>query len=781
MLGLKKGDRIGIWSTNRVEWLVTQFASARIGAILVNINTAYRLSELEYALNKVSINALVTEASFKSSNYIGMLQTLIPELASMAPHSTSIKSAKIPSLRTIIRMGDEVTPGMVNYASVGREVPPANLAIMPVNGSLDAIKLDSHDAINIQFTSGTTGSPKGATLTHCNVVNNGRFVAMAMRLTQRDRLCVPVPLYHCFGMVLAVMAAVSTGACMVFPSHVFDPLATMRAVSSEQCTALHGVPTMFIAQLDHPEFGSFDFSRLRTGIMAGSPCPIEVMRRVVETMNMKEVTIAYGMTETSPVSFQSSYDDDFDKRVTTVGQIQPHLEARLVDASGEVVKVGETGEIQTKGYSVMKGYWDDEERTRESIHDSWMHTGDLATLDSEGYCNIIEEYLFRHPKVQSAQVFGVPDVKFGEEVCVWIILKRDQTCTEDEIRSFCQGQISHYKIPRYIRFVEHLPMTVTGKIQKQNKISKSASPQDFSVAACFPFHPTQINYFHYGLTVMYDAIRHHIKRMGRGTWRALTSAVLPVNLTHMAVDEPWRFYCDVCRMPFIHLHHYNRHIKESQTHRAKANPRPAVIRIVDKMKIRDLLDHENGASDAFKKMIYKLLGEDKVSNQDQFAEFTKDRVATFITKDSDKSCMGVYLRLLDVIRDLIKEHKLENCNDRIILKFAFDACRVTNANSHHIVSGTIEIIDTSRPLRELKSPYNNKPFVFYLAKESYEIFESKLKVLVAEINMLYETGTMNIEGHDYLFDVKFTNDYLGSTELQGTVNFFSPRNSQLVQ
>ncbi|MBY4734427.1 AMP-binding protein [Cupriavidus pauculus] len=474
--GIARGDRVGIWSPNRAEWLVTQFATARIGAILVNINPAYRQAELEYALNKAGVKMLITAANFKSSDYLRMLLALAPELAQCAPGQ--LRAARLQHLRFVVRMGTERTDGMLSYNDLLKIASPADL---------DAIsrQLDAHDPINIQFTSGTTGNPKGATLTHHNVVNNGRFVAMAMKLGASDRLCIPVPLYHCFGMVLSVLACVSVGACMIFPGEAFDPLATMRAVSEERCTALHGVPTMFIAQLDHPDFGKFDFSTLRTGIMAGAPCPIEVMKRVVTDMHMAEVTIAYGMTETSPVSFQSATDDPLDKRVATVGRVQPHLECKIVDATGEIVSRGETGELCTRGYSVMLGYWDDDARTREAIRDGWMHTGDLATLDNEGYCNIvgrvkdmlirggeniypreIEEFLFRHPKVQAIQVFGVPDSKYGEEVCAWIVLKPGQHATEGEIRDFCRDQIAHYKVPRYIRFVEEMPMTVTGKVQK---------------------------------------------------------------------------------------------------------------------------------------------------------------------------------------------------------------------------------------------------------------------------------------------------------------------------
>jgi len=479
-LGLQPGDRVGIWSPNRVEWLLTQFATARMGAVLVNINPAYRLAELEYALHKVGCKAIIAAEQFKTSKYLEMLQALAPELADAEPNA--LHAAKLPELRTVIRMGAGATPGMLNFDDVMRRGRAAL-----DTARLDALEatLAADDAINVQFTSGTTGNPKGATLTHRNIVNNARYIAMAMRLTEADSLCIPVPLYHCFGMVLAVLACVSTGAAMVFPGEAFDPVATLAAVHEERCTALHGVPTMFIAELDHPDFAKYDLSRLRTGIMAGSPCPIETMKRVVSTMHLAEITIAYGMTETSPVSFQSSTTDPLDKRTTTVGRIQLHLEVKIVDPLGQIVPVGETGELCTRGYSVMKGYWGDEAKTREAIVDGWMHTGDLATLDAEGYCNIvgrlkdmlirggenvypreIEEFLFRHPKIQSVQVFGVPDEKYGEEVCAWIVVRPGEQATEEEIRAFCQGQIAHYKIPRYIRFVDELPMTVTGKAQK---------------------------------------------------------------------------------------------------------------------------------------------------------------------------------------------------------------------------------------------------------------------------------------------------------------------------
>lgn len=479
-LGIGKGDRVGIWSPNRVEWLVTQFATARIGAILVNINPAYRLAELDYALNKVGCRAIVAAEQFKTSRYPEMLQTLAPELAQHAPGE--LQAARLPELRHVIKMGTGQTPGMLRYDDLVQQGRSRlNMAqLAAISG-----KLDAHEPINIQFTSGTTGNPKGATLTHHNIVNNARFIAMSMRLSEQDRLCIPVPLYHCFGMVLAVLACVSTGAVMVFPGEGFDPAATLAAVALERCTALHGVPTMFIAELDHPDFEQYDLSQLRTGIMAGSPCPIETMKRVVARMHLGELTIAYGMTETSPVSFQSSTSDPLEKRTTTVGRIQPHLEAKIIDALGNIVPVGQTGELCTKGYSVMQGYWDDDKKTRESIIDGWMHTGDLATLDAQGYCSIvgrlkdmvirggeniypreIEEFLFRHPKIQSVQVFGVPDAQYGEELCAWIVLRPGETATEQDIRDFCHGQIAHYKIPKYVRFVSDLPMTVTGKVQK---------------------------------------------------------------------------------------------------------------------------------------------------------------------------------------------------------------------------------------------------------------------------------------------------------------------------
>ncbi len=478
-LGFVKGERLGVWSPNRSEWILAQYATARLGVILVNLNPAYRIAELEYALNKVQCRGIIAAPAFKTSDYLGMLNQLAPELATCPPGE--LQAAALPHLRTVIRMGTERSAGMLNLADVLARADAAGVAAVRAAST----RLDRNDPINIQFTSGTTGNPKGATLTHRNIVNNAISVAATMRFGAGDRLCVPVPLYHCFGMVMSSLACAVTGGTMVFPGEGFDAAATLAAVQAEHCTHLHGVPTMFIAELDAPEFGSTRFDALRGGIMAGSPCPIEVMKRVNAEMQMTEVTIAYGMTETSPVSFQSSVDDPLERRVSTVGRILPHLEVKIVDADGATVPLGEKGELLTRGYSVMQGYWGDEERTREAVRDGWMHTGDLATLDAQGYCNIVgrvkdmlirggenvyprevEEFLFSHPKVSQVQVFGVPDTRFGEEVCAWIVLKPGEQATEDEIRGWCRERIAHYKVPRYVRFVRELPMTVTGKAQK---------------------------------------------------------------------------------------------------------------------------------------------------------------------------------------------------------------------------------------------------------------------------------------------------------------------------
>jgi fatty-acyl-CoA synthase len=479
-LGLEPGDRVGIWSPNNAEWCVTQFATAKAGLILVNINPAYRLSELDYALNKVGCRALITAGSFKSSDYVGMLRELAPEIDRSAPGR--LESKRLPQLRALIRIGAETTRGFLRFEDVmasGRDRHATRLADL-------AKTLQFDGAINIQFTSGTTAAPKGATLTHHNILNNGYFVAEAMCFTEADRLCIPVPLYHCFGMVMGNLGCITHGAAMVYPGEGFEPLAVLETIEAERCTALYGVPTMFIAELNHPDFGRFDLSSLRTGCMAGAPCPIEVMRRCIDDMHMRDVTIAYGMTETSPVSFQTSTEDSLERKVSTIGRVHPHVEVKIVDAEGRIVPPGTPGELCTRGYSVMLGYWDDAEKTADAVDQAgWMHTGDLATLDEDGYGNIvgrlkdmvirggenvypreIEEFLFRHPKIESVQVIGVPDAKYGEELCAWVKLKPGEHETPEAIQAFCRNQIAHYKIPRYIRFVDAFPMTVTGKVQK---------------------------------------------------------------------------------------------------------------------------------------------------------------------------------------------------------------------------------------------------------------------------------------------------------------------------
>jgi fatty-acyl-CoA synthase len=479
-LDLEPGDRVGIWSPNNIEWVIAQFATAKAGLILVNINPAYRKGELTYTLKKVGCKALILAREFKTSDYVGMLRDIAPAIDNA--ESGRLNLPELPDLRTLIVINDEPVNGMFRFSEIAAMAPAdadTSLAAM-------ALTFQPDDAINIQFTSGTTGLPKGATLTHFNVVNNAFFVGQAMNLSARDRLCIPVPLYHCFGMVLGVLACVTRGAAMVFPSEAFEPRAVLQAVSEERCTALHGVPTMFIAELEEPEFKSFDLGSLRTGIMAGAPCPIEVMRKVISEMNMSEVTIAYGMTETSPVSFQSATDDPLEKRVSTVGRVHPHVQVKIIDEQGMVVPTGTSGELCTRGYSVMLGYWGDEKLTAEDIDKAgWMHTGDLAVIDGDGYCDIvgrvkdmiirggeniypreIEEYLFQHPKIQEVAVFGVPDEKYGEAVAAWIRLHDGESADEDEIRDYCKDQIAYYKVPKYIRIVDEFPMTVTGKIQK---------------------------------------------------------------------------------------------------------------------------------------------------------------------------------------------------------------------------------------------------------------------------------------------------------------------------
>ncbi len=479
-LGLVAGDRIGIWSANNSEWVLTQFGTALAGLILVNINPAYRAHEFDYAIRKSGCKALILSAGHKNNDYFASLRASAPEIDSAEPGK--LTSTGLRKLEIVIRLGADRTPGMLNFDDVARPATDQERAALAAFGAT----LQFDDPINIQFTSGTTGAPKGATLTHHNIVNNGYFIGEAMRLTPDDRLCIPVPYYHCFGMVLGNLACVTHGSGMVSPSEGFDPLATLEAVQAERCTGLHGVPMMFIAMLDHPEFARFDLKSLRTGIMAGSPCPVEVMRRVVDRMHMSEVTIAYGMTETSPVSFQSSHDDPLERRVSTVGRIQPHIEVKIVDTDGRVAPPGVAGELLTRGYSVMRGYWDDPVSTAGAIDEArYMHTGDLATIDADGYCNIvgrlkdmiirggeniypreIEEFLYTHPAIADVQAFGVPDRRYGEELCVWIRRREGAALREEDVVAFCRASIAHYKIPRYVRFVETFPMTVTGKAQK---------------------------------------------------------------------------------------------------------------------------------------------------------------------------------------------------------------------------------------------------------------------------------------------------------------------------
>jgi fatty-acyl-CoA synthase len=479
-LGLNPGDRIGIWAPNCAEWALTQFAAARAGLILVTINPAYRLSEVEYTINKVGLSALVAATSFKTSDYPAMIEEIASEVAASAPGA--LRAARLPALRSLILIGEQARSGWLRFDDVARRGTDADRQRLAEIGPT----LDPNDAINIQFTSGTTGLPKGATLSHRNILNNGYFVGRTQGLTEGDRICIPVPLYHCFGMVMGNLAAITHGAAMVYPSEGFDPEAVLRAVEAERCTSLYGVPTMFIALLAHPRFDKFNVSSLRTGCMAGAICPEPLMRQVVERLNMRDVTIAYGMTETSPVSFQTAPDDPFERRVGSIGRVQPHLECKIVDVDGNIVPSGEPGELCTRGYSVMIGYWDEPQRTAESIDaDGWMHSGDLATIDTEGYGNIVgrlkdmvirggeniyprevEDYLYRHPAVEDVAVVGIPDERMGEELCAWVRLKPGTSADAEAIREFCRGQIAHYKVPRYVRIVGEFPTTVTGKIQK---------------------------------------------------------------------------------------------------------------------------------------------------------------------------------------------------------------------------------------------------------------------------------------------------------------------------
>jgi fatty-acyl-CoA synthase len=484
-LGVEPGDRVGIWSPNSAEWATLQYATAKVGAILVNVNPAYRTSELAYALRQSGVSTLVLAPSFRQADYLAMLDEVAGEL---------------PALRRRIVLGHEAPSGAMSWDDLREAAGRAGDEALRAREEL----LQFDDPINIQYTSGTTGFPKGATLSHHNILNNGFFIGEGCRYTEADRVAIPVPLYHCFGMVLGNLACTTHGAAMVYPAEAFDPEATLAAVQSERCTALYGVPTMFIAELEHPRFGEFDLSTLRTGIMAGSPCPVEVMKKVQSDMHMAEVTICYGMTETSPVSFQSAPDDPVDKRVATVGRIHPHVEAKVIDpATGRILPREAPGELCTRGYLVMLGYWENEEATAEAIDRAgWMHTGDLATIDADGYANIVgrikdmvirggenvyprevEEFLYQHPAVSDVQVIGVPDPRYGEELCAWVRLKEGQSVTGEQLRDWCRGRIATFKIPRYWRFVDAFPMTVTGKVQKFRMRETSIAELDLERAS----------------------------------------------------------------------------------------------------------------------------------------------------------------------------------------------------------------------------------------------------------------------------------------------------------
>ena len=469
-LGIEKGDRVGIWSPTRVEWTLLQFATARAGAILVNINPAYRAGEMAYAVNQSGLRLLVTAPAFKTSDY----RARIHEVRS-----------QLPRLERVVVLGDQGTgvPGDLLWD----DLLAAGANVKAEDVELRETLLDADDPINIQYTSGTTGNPKGATLTHHNILNNARSLAELLRYTAADRVCIPVPLYHCFGMGVGNLGCVTSGATMVYPAESFEPLATLEAIAGERCTSIYGVPTMFIAQLEHPRFAEFDLTSLRTGIMAGAPCPIEVMKRVINEMHASEVCIAYGMTETAPVSFLTRPEDTFDRRVSTVGTVLPHVEAKIMDpATGLTAPLATPGEVCTRGYLVMQGYWENPDATAEAVDRAgWMHTGDLGTIEAEGYLNIvgrikdmvirggenlypveIEEVLFQHPAVASAQVIGVPDERMGEELMAWVVVREVGALTEDELKDFCKDRIAHFKVPRYVKFVDEYPMTVTGKVQK---------------------------------------------------------------------------------------------------------------------------------------------------------------------------------------------------------------------------------------------------------------------------------------------------------------------------
>lgn len=479
--GIKKGDRVGIWSSNRSEWTILQFATAKVGAILVNINPSYRIHELEYALKQSGCKMIVIADKFKTSDYEKMVLEIAPELTNT--DIGALNASKLPDLTTVVSLSDNPSKGMLSWAALIRKAKTCSAASLEKRQK----ELSFDDPINIQYTSGTTGFPKGATLSHHNILNNAYFVANTMKLNDRDRLIIPVPLYHCFGMVLGNLGCVTHGATMIYPSEGFEALAVLQAVEREKATVLYGVPTMFIAELEHAEFNTFDLSSLRTGVMAGSPCPVEIMNKVHSLMHMKDVQIAYGMTETSPVCTQTKIGTPLEKQISTVGQVHPHLEVKIIDEqTGQVVPLGTAGELCTRGYSVMLGYWNNEEQTKSSIDSArWMHTEDLATMDGEGYINIvgrikdmiirggeniypkeIEEFLYTNPKVSDVQVIGVPDVKYGEVVMAWIKLKETEKASVEEFTKFCKGKIAHFKVPTYFKFTEEFPMTVTGKIRK---------------------------------------------------------------------------------------------------------------------------------------------------------------------------------------------------------------------------------------------------------------------------------------------------------------------------
>ncbi len=478
-LGLEPGERIGIWSPNNAEWVVSLMACAKAGFILVCMNPAYRLPEIDYALNKVGCAALVTASAFRSSDYIAMLNTLLPELAGSAPGQ--LQAAKVPSLRYLINIGAEA-PGFTPFDAVAGLATPADRARL---ADL-AAAVRPEDPVTILFTSGTTGAPKGATLSHRNILNNGLFMGGVCGMAEGDRMCIPVPLFHVGGMVCGIMCCLTRGATMVFPAEWFDPLATLEAIQEEACTAIIAVPTILIALLNHPEFARFDLRSMRTGVTGGSPVPIEIMKRCISEMHLRHLTIIFGMTETGGTCLQTATDDPLERRTASIGRVHPHLEVKIVDPDGNTVAPGVSGEICVRGYSVMRGYWDDAAKTAEAIDaEGWMHTGDLGVLDAEGYARIvgrikdmvirggeniypaeIENFLFRHPAIAVAQVFGVPDERFGEELCAWLSLKPGTQATEEEIREFCRGQIAHFKIPRYIRFVSEFPTTPSGKVQK---------------------------------------------------------------------------------------------------------------------------------------------------------------------------------------------------------------------------------------------------------------------------------------------------------------------------